>query len=210
VSAVYSDSLDRRLVTIERGPFCEAIRSVLTTTPIQRRIPFIIHHAAQGDFYPFFQIAPPDSSDSPVADGMFLSVTCPESTQRITSDDIENETAGTFLGRYRVDRQMAACDEWPTVAMSDEALTPVTASIPTLLMAGGMDCVTPVAWAQQVSSRLSDSRVVVVDYLGHYPDGLANMECYDAVIRAFLHAATTVGLDVSCIETMTPPPFVTE
>ncbi len=210
VRAVYTDSLDTRLVTIERGPFCEALRSVMITTPMQRRMPFIIHSAAQGNFYPFFAVAPPDSSDSPFAEGMYLSVTCPEGTQRITSDDIESETAGTFLGRYRIDQQIGACNQWGTTALSDEELTPVTAAIPTLLMAGGMDCVTPVAWAQQVSSRLSDSRVVVVDYLGHYPDGVANMECFDAVIRAFLRAGTTVGLDVSCIETMTPPPFVTE
>jgi hypothetical protein len=72
-----------------------------------------------------------------------------------------------------------------------------------------MDYVAPVAWAQEVSSRLSDSRVVVIDYLGHFPEGVANMECLDALILAFLRAGTTVGLDVSCVETMTPPAFDT-
>ena len=73
-----------------------------------------------------------------------------------------------------------------------------------------MDYVTPVAWAQEVSSHLTDSRVVVIDYLGHYPDGVAHMECLDDMIRAFLRAGTTYQLDVSCVESMLPPPFVTE
>ncbi len=210
VSAVYADSVDRRLITIERGPFCEALRTLLLTTPVQRRVPFIIHRAARGDFYPFLALASPDSSTSPFAEGMYLSVTCPEGTLRITNDDIESETAGTFLGRYRVDQQIAACGEWPVVALSDEVLTPVAASIPTLLLAGGMDYVTPIVWAQQVSSRLSDSRVVVIDYMGHLPEGVDNMECFDTLIRAFLRAGTTVGLDASCVDTMTPPPFATE
>jgi pimeloyl-ACP methyl ester carboxylesterase len=210
VSTVYADTVDTRLVTLQRGPFFEALRTMLITTDSQRRVPYIVHHAAQGDFYPFFKLVSPDSSNSPFAEGMYLCVTCPEGTQRISEDEIVSETAGTFLGRYRVDQQIGACNQWPTDALADETLQPVTASIPTLLIAGGMDYVTPIAWAQEVSSRLSDSRVVVIDYLGHYPDGVTNMECYDTLIRAFLRAGTTVGLDVSCIETMLPPPFVTE
>jgi pimeloyl-ACP methyl ester carboxylesterase len=211
VKAVYTDSLDTRLVTIERGPFCEALRSLLVTTAKQRRVPFVIHRAARGDFYPFFEaIRPYSPNDSSLAQGMYLCVACPEGTQRIADDEIDSETAGTFLGRYRVDQQIGACNEWPTVALSDEVLTPVTASVPTLLIAGGMDYVTPIVWAQQVSSRLSDSRVVVVDHLGHFPDGLANMKCLDSLILSFLQAGTTVGIDDSCVGAMAPPPFVTK
>jgi pimeloyl-ACP methyl ester carboxylesterase len=210
VKAIYSDSVDTRLVTLERGPFCEAFRTLLLTTSLQRRIPFIVHRAASGDFQPFFDAVGPDSSSSPFAEGMYLCVTCPEGTQRITSDEIASETAGTFLGRYRVDRQIAACNEWPTVALADESMQPVTASIPTLLLAGAMDYVAPVSWAQEVSSRLSDSRVVVIDYLGHLPEGVVNMECFDELILQFLRAGTTVGLDVSCVETMLPPSFESE
>jgi pimeloyl-ACP methyl ester carboxylesterase len=210
VKTVYSDSVDTRLLTIERGPFCEALRTLLLTTTTQRRVPFIIHRAARGDFYPFFELVKPGSTASPLAEGMYLSVACPEGTQRISDDEIESETAGTFLGRYRVDQQIGACNEWGTVAISDELLTPVTASVPTLFIAGGMDYVTPIVWAQQVSSRLTDSRVVVVDHLSHLPDGLANMTCLDVLVLSFLQAGTTVGLDVSCVDAMVPPPFVTK
>ena len=208
VSTVYSDSLDRRLVKLDRGPFFEAFRTLLLTTSTQRQIPRIVHHAARGDFAPFFALAPPDSTiSSPYAEGMYLCVTCPEGTQRISNEEIESETARTFLGRYRVENQMEACAVWPTTALSDDALAPVTANIPTLLLAGSMDYVAPVSWAQEVSSRLTDSRVVVIDNMGHIADGLTNAGCLDAMIRAFLSAGTTAGLDASCVETMAPAPF---
>jgi pimeloyl-ACP methyl ester carboxylesterase len=137
VSVVYTDSADTRMVTLERGPFCEAMRTLLISTTTQRKVPFIIHRAANENFYPFFDAVVPDSgATAPFAEGMYLSVTCPEGTQRIQNDEIDSETAGTFLGRYRVDQQIGACAEWPTVAWSDEALQPVTASVPTLLLAG--------------------------------------------------------------------------
>jgi pimeloyl-ACP methyl ester carboxylesterase len=211
VSVVYSDSLDRRLVTLQRGPFFEAFRTLLLMPATQRQVPRIVHRAAHGDFAPFFKLIPPDSSTtSPFAEGLYLCVTCPEGTQRITADEMESETARTFLGRYRVQNQMEACDVWPTRALSEEVFTPVTANIPTLLLAGGMDYVSPVSWAQEVSSRLTDSRVVVIDYMGHIADGLDNVPCLDALIRAFLSAGTTAGLDASCVEAMTPPPFTVD
>ena len=211
VSVVYSDSLDRRLVTLERGPFFEAFRTLLLMPATQRQVPRVVHHAAHGDFAPFFKLIPPDSTTtSPFAEGLYLCVTCPEGTQRISADEMESETARTFLGRYRVENQMEACLAWPTSALPEETFAPLTATIPTLLLAGGMDYVAPVAWSQEVSSRLSDSRVVVVDYMGHLADGLANVGCLDALIRAFLSAGTTAGLDASCVEAMAPPPFTVD
>jgi len=211
VSTVYSDSLDRRLVKLERGPFFEAFRTLLLMAATQRQVPRIVHHAARGDFAPFFALVPPDSTtSSPFAEGLYLCITCPEGTQRITADEVASETANTFLGAYRVENQMQACSLWPTAALPDDALTPVTANIPTLFLVGGMDYVAPVAWAQEVSSRLTDSRVVVIDHMGHVADGLSNIECLDALIRSFLSAGTTAGLDASCVETMAPPPFAVD
>ena len=45
-----------------------------------RRIPFIIHQAAQGDFAPFLHEAISPSISDFIADGMYLSVTCAEDT----------------------------------------------------------------------------------------------------------------------------------
>lgn len=209
VRTEYVDSTGARMVVIRRGPFCEALRSLMYATPLQRRVPFIIHQAAQDDFQPFLRLALSGDGGS-LAEGMYLCVTCPEGTARLVPDEIERASARTFLGRWRVDQQAIACAEWGLAPLSDDDLAPVTSDIPTLFVNGGMDGVTPVAWAQEISSRLTNSLVVVIDHLGHFPDGLEHMECYDSVIARFFETGSVVGLDTSCIEGMTPPAFAIE
>jgi pimeloyl-ACP methyl ester carboxylesterase len=209
VRTEYMDSTGVHPVEIRRGPFCEALRSLMYTTPTQRLIPLLIHHVAEGDFRPFLQMVFAGGVGG-IAEGMYLCVTCPEGTMRIRPDEIDPATARTFLGRWRVDQQIAACGAWGLGALPETDFDPVSATIPTLFIAGGMDAVTPIAWAQEISSRLTHSLVLVIDHLGHEPDGLEHMECYDSVIAQFFAKGSVDGLDTACFETMTPPPFVTE
>ncbi|HEX5131821.1 MAG TPA: alpha/beta fold hydrolase [Candidatus Krumholzibacteria bacterium] len=209
VLAQYTDSTGTRTVPVYRGPFCEKLRELLYSTSMQRRVPFLIHQAAVGNFQPFLDIAFVGGS-SPFAEGMYLCVTCPEGTGRIAPDEIDAATARTFLGRYRVDRQIAACEAWGLAPRPETDFTPVTSTVPTLFINGSMDGVTPVAWAQEISARLTNSLVLVVDYLGHAPEGLTNMECYDRVIDEFFRAGSVAGLDTACLESMAPPEYTTE
>jgi pimeloyl-ACP methyl ester carboxylesterase len=209
VNAQYLDSTGSRNVRLPRGPFFETLRMLLLTTTMQRRVPLLIHEAATGNFQPFLEVALA-GGEGTIAEGMYLSVACPEGTVRIAPAEIEAATTGTFCGRYRADRQVAMCREWGLAAAPEADLRPVTSAIPTLLLAGAMDYVTPIAWAQAVSSRLTNSLVLVIDHMGHYPGGLENMPCYDAVIDQFFRTGSVVGLDATCFATMRPPDFVTE
>jgi len=75
------------------------------------------------------------------------------------------------------------------------------------LMSGGRDATTPTAWAEAVAAVLPRSRVVIIPAMTHLPVGLANMVCLDRIMDAFFAKGSAEGLDISCIETMTPPPF---
>jgi pimeloyl-ACP methyl ester carboxylesterase len=209
VRTEYVDSTGASAVVIRRGPFCEALRSFMYGTSLQRRIPYLIHEAALDNFKPFLDLAMPGGGGF-IAEGMYLCVTCPEGTGRIAPGEIERTTARTFLGSYRADQQAGACAEWGLAPLPDEDLAPVSSVVPTLFVAGGMDAVTPVAWAQEISSRLTNSLVIVIDHLGHFPEGLEHMECYDAIIADFFAKGSVVGLDTACLDTMTPPGFQTE
>jgi pimeloyl-ACP methyl ester carboxylesterase len=206
---VWDDSTARHTVDIQHDAFCAALSALLYVTPLQRQVPYVIHQAAEDNFFPFLELVLSGGTGH-LAEGTYLCVTCPEGTRRIAAGEIDAATARTFLGSYRVDRQIAACDIWGLAPLPDDDFAPVVSTVPTLLMAGGMDPVTPVAWAQEVSAGLTNSLVLVIDQLGHYPDGLAHMECYDAVIADFFKSGTVVGLNTDCLATMTPPAFRTE
>jgi len=72
-----------------------------------------------------------------------------------------------------------------------------------------MDYVTPTAWAREVAARDRKARVVVIPALGHFPDGLSDMGCYDRVIADFLARGDATKVDTACIAGMKPGPFVT-
>ncbi|MGQ0587806.1 MAG: alpha/beta fold hydrolase, partial [Gammaproteobacteria bacterium] len=152
---VAATTADGKEVKLEAGPFWEGVRGLLATTASQRRLPWLLHEAARGRFAPLLAATPagPDTD----ANGLLLSVSCQEDTPHITEAELAPLRV-TVFGDYRVRQQMAACKEWPGSPLWRAGF--VTADTPVLLMAGEMDSVTPVQWAQDVTSGLVNARVV--------------------------------------------------
>jgi hypothetical protein len=69
--------------------------------------------------------------------------------------------------------------------------------------------VTPPEVASSLASRLTASRVVLIEGLTHFPAGLSHMDCYLRLANAFFDDPDPARLDTSCIATMKPPPFRT-
>src|SRR6185295_12854638 len=95
---------DGKAAKLEAGPFWEGVRAQLTTTPSQRRLPWLLHEAAQGRFGPILAAMPtaPDSA----ANGLLMAVTCPEDTLHITEDELASLRRSVF-GDYRARQQIA-------------------------------------------------------------------------------------------------------
>jgi pimeloyl-ACP methyl ester carboxylesterase len=213
-SAEYTASGSGAAITVEiRGDvFAEKIRKLMYDPPGSRRVPMIVHRAAQGDFRPYLNAAIPADRTAPdfVADGLYLSVTCAEDVPRIDPAEIAGLTVGTFLGDYRVFQQRRACEMWPRGKAPADAGAPVESAVPTLLLSGFMDPITPPSWGDEVARRLPNGRHVVIRHHAHVPDGLTHMECLDGMILGFLDKGEAASLDVSCADGMLPPPFVLE
>lgn len=189
------------------GPVLEALRSTLVTPGGQRAAPARIAALLNGDDGPLRRAVSGPGGGGGLAEGLYLSVVCAESTRRITDAEIDEAVRGTFLGRYRVDEQRRACAEWP----ADPATEPSGGLDPgaaVLLLAGAHDHVTPPEWARAVAVGSPRARVIVVDALTHLPVDLSPPECLDQVILAFYRAGDTAGLDTGCLAAVRPPPFV--
>lgn len=193
---------DGRPGQLSQGPFWEAVRAQLTTTLHQRRLPWLLHEAAQGRYEGLLAATVPRAE--PGDNGALLSVSCGEDTLHLTEAEIA-ASADTVFGRYRVDQQLAACRAWAVPPAPRPAFA--SGDWPVLLMSGGMDHVTPPAGAQAIARHLKNARVVVIPELGHFPDGLAHMECYDDLVNRFFETGDAASLDRSCIRGMQPPPF---
>lgn len=202
------------VVEIHRAQFAEELRSQLYAPPTARRVPFIIHRAAQGDFAPFLKLAMPKNAPQKtpdlIADGMYLSITCAEDVPFIDTHAAERMNRDTFFGNYRVEQQVRACAHWPRGVVPNDYDQPVVASAPVLIIVGHMDPVTGPDWAAEVASHLPNSRLWSIRNHAHVPDGLTNFACFDNVIMKFLDHPDGKQLDTSCGDTMLPPPFYVE
>jgi pimeloyl-ACP methyl ester carboxylesterase len=197
-------------VEIQRGVFAEKIRTWMYGRDKAARIPMIVHHAASGDFAPFLQQAIGPSIPDFVADGMYLSVTCAEDVPFINQEEAAKLNADNPFGNYRVFQQTRACEMWPRGKIPNDFLEPVSSNAPVLIFSGNMDPVTPPKYGEEVSKHLPNSRHIIIAEAGHGVDGLRDPDCVDRIATEFLDKGDAKNLDVSCIERMAPPPFVTK
>jgi pimeloyl-ACP methyl ester carboxylesterase len=196
-------------VEIQRDVFAEKIRTWMYGRDKAARIPLIVHHAAAGDFAPFLQQAIGPSIPDFVADGVYLSVTCAEDVPFINQDEAAGLNANNPFGNYRVFQQTRACGMWPRGEIPTDFLEPVSSNVPVLIFSGNMDPVTPSRYGEEVARHLPNSRHVIIPEAGHGVDGLTDPGCMDRIAIEFLDKGDTKNLDVSCVERMAPPPFVT-
>ncbi len=96
------------------------------------------------------------------------------------------------------------CDVWDVPAVDPADRAPVRADVPTLLLAGEYDPVTPPAWAELAAETLTAAQVYEFPGAGH--GVFRTSACARSVIVDFL-ADPTVPVDAGCIATMGPPDF---
>ena len=105
-----------------------------------------------------------------------------------------------------VDAIARACEAWPHDPAPEGAGAPVSSDVPTLLLSGARDPVTPPRWAELAAETLSRSRHLVVPDAAH---GTLHLGCVPDRVARFLDDPSRLGdLDDACVqERVWPAPF---
>ncbi len=157
-------------VSMTLGDFGYAVRGVLYRADQSRELPARIAAAATtGNLDWFAQRYWSRAADfeEDFADGLHLAAVCNEETVWIRDADVGPATAGSFIGTYLIDEYRAACKGWPRVRVDSTFRRPLTAPIPTLLVSGLFDPVTPPRIAERVARYLPVARHIV-DSTSHH------------------------------------------
>ena len=139
-----------------------------------------------------------------MAVGMQLSVICAEDAPRISAEEAKREAEGTLFGPHVMRMQREACAFWPRGSVDASFYEPVQSSIPTLIMSGEIDPVTPPVWGDAIAKTLPNSKHIVMPGTGHTAGGTG---CGRRLIKAFIDAGTVQNLDTSCVDKQTRPPY---
>lgn len=211
ISYTYTDSAGRaQLLTIPWHAFQTKIRSLMYDPAGIRTIPYLVHEAWKGNLTPYIDLyAKRKQNDYSFAEGLYLCMTCTEDVPFIRSSEIKPMTKKTFVGTYRIDQHLQACQNWISGNTGDGFLQPVVSTIPTLILSGRFDPVTPTSWAKEIADKLPNSTLVIFPYMAHVIDGLSNEQCFDNLIIEFLNDPTKKVADPPCIKKMLPPDYKT-
>jgi pimeloyl-ACP methyl ester carboxylesterase len=161
-------------------------------------IPELLALAKAGDFAPLVASSLVIIGDLPdqFSPALHYSVTCAEDVPRVTRAERINGVDDERV-RSLARRTLAVCDQWPKGTYPPDFTQPVTSDVPVLLLSGGLDPVTPPAYAAEVAKTLSASRLVVARGFGHIVSPHA---CAPRLIAAFVDEAGFGTLPQSCID----------
>ncbi len=139
-----------------------------------------------------------------LAAGFFLSVSCTEDVPYLPNN-IAPLAAGTFGGDYRLSQQINACAEWPRGEVSKQHRKPIKSVVPTLILSGEFDPVTPPRGGEEVLRGLKNGLHVVIGNNGH-PIGSAD-KCIGSMMTEFIDKGGARDLDTSCAKSIPAVPF---
>lgn len=192
-------------VILTASGFADALRVMLYGIENERRVPLLLSRALGGDYRPFAAAGLESNRNfsRSIRTGLMLSFTCAEDTSRIRPEEVERESAGSFLGTLRVRAQMAACSVWPKGKVPSGYYSPPVSRVPVLLVSGHLDPVTPPEWGEVARRRFPNSVHAVVPGGTHTPTNA----CIEGLARTLLATGSVKGLDPGCVDGEPIPPF---
>lgn len=185
----------------------------LYQAPLLALLPQTIYDVSEGNYDLMAQLSglvlPAYSA---LTRGMNYSVFC--------ADDLIGRTPEELLAAYealppqyrgQVDLEVlmdttgfALCEAWDVPTLDESVKEPLVSDIPTLVMGGEYDPVTPFSYAEEVAANLSNSVVFEIPAVGH--SVINSSICAASIATAFIDDPSSAP-DDACIAAMPPVQF---
>jgi pimeloyl-ACP methyl ester carboxylesterase len=195
--------------TLDEERFGAAVRLLSYSDETVSALPLLIHeaqslHSMQSLAAQYLRVQ--SSVEEQIAEGMNYSVICSEDAPRWAQQDVsEEQLAQTYLGTAFMRGMRAVCEEWPRGPVDPDFGEPLQSSIPTLILSGGNDPVTPDRYAVEIMKGLRNGKHLVAAGQGH---GQLATGCIPRLTAEFIALGSTANLDDACVRNIRPAPFL--
>lgn len=178
------------------------VHSMLYAPGDARRLPFLVHSAAQGRWQPFVarrNLAADFNAEGSPATLLHLAVVCAEDVPRLTPALAASDASP--LTRAITDRLPVLCKAMNVPAVPYPQ--PASIAAPALLLSGGQDPVTPLHRAQDAARFMTHAQLLTAPNVGH---GVSQLGCAPRLLRSFLDHPQD-KLDDACLKEIPAPTF---
>jgi pimeloyl-ACP methyl ester carboxylesterase len=148
--------------------------------------------------------------DSTISDGFFYSVECSEDWPFLTQQDITKSVQGitpqiaAVFGTLDEQQEYAVCQNWKVQQVPSAQKQAVKSSLPTLVLSGEYDPITPPSNGQETANNLSHSYFFTFPGQGHGQE--YSSDCSNSIINAFENDPSQQPSN-ACIAQMPEPVF---
>ena len=137
--------------------------------------------------------------------GMHNSVVCTEDTPFYGDFEIDFAAMeASYMGRQMYDAMLSMCSIWPQGESEDNIKLPLNSHIPTLVLSGEFDPITPPEWGDAVMPGLSNAKHLIAPGQGH---GTLPRGCIPRVVLEFVESADISEVDDTCLQHLDAHPF---
>ncbi len=181
---------------------------MLYATEILPVLPKMIYDASNGTYNALARILSILIFDRTLSHGMYYSVECAQRAE-FTLDDLALEDIRPSIaesGERSAQSILETCDLWNVEPLSPAVNEPVVSDIPTLVLSGEFDPITPPEFGDIAAETLTRSYVYTFPNVGH--GAALTGDCVNQIIVDFLDNPT-VEPDASCLADLSPPNFIT-
>jgi len=191
---------------IDTAKFIGTLHSLMYGVGARELIPFVISQVAIGNYKPMAGIiAAGQGKSDKIYTGMQLNILCNEDMPRASEQAIEKSRANSFSGQHSIDDLIKICEHWPSFDAPANFGEQVTSALPTLLLSGELDPVTPPSWAEVALQGLSNHKHFIAKKAGH---GLVTQTCAATMVAEFIEHGKLEDIDGSCLDKQPLPGFL--
>lgn len=221
----YENIATGKLATMEftRNHLAITLRLMSYSSQTAAILPSMLHEAIVNDnFAPLARQADLQtrSLSESMATGMHHAVICTEdepfidlytakNTDSMNAITVENQATEnapitSYLGDAILESLKASCALWPAGYRDNDFKQAVTSDVPTLILSGEADPITPPDYGDRVAQTLSRARHLINDSQGHMQ---APYGCMPVLLAQFIESANSEELQTDCLQRLRPTPF---
>ena len=204
VSVVHPTTGQPFSLTFNREVMASSLRFLTYSPETQAMLPMLIHEAAtEGRFDRLASqmLITATGLQQSISQGMEMSVMCAEDYPLFPVEILPNDT---LMGNLMERVVKIQCGVWPKGYVPDDFHEPVGGDVPTLLLSGEYDPVTPPEYGDQVAAHFTNATHLIAPGQAHI---VATRGCMGDIVSRFIIDGNAENLETECMSQMKPSPF---